>query len=892
MTYTNSQLSNYGATSTNMVQLIESIISGYKMGSIRALAQEPVQNSKDAKADKTVRVVFQLHRRLLKDGSISRMLTVTDSGTSGLGGPILTEDEIDNRGGILKKGEDWAAFEGHGYTKVDQDALGSRGQGKSAFLYHSKVANADSSPRAHRRMVMLYDTLLSNGEYRLGVRYASPRDTVLIPPQFCDKAKELITSESFPIDKDLRYPLMLAPLTEPGTRVVVPYLIDEAVDAFKNGELKNWLEMCWWRAIQVEELEIMLIDEDGSENRVGIPEWWHSEFWQSSCCSEHEYVKEDISLNSNPSLKIKRVVLLHDKNIGAHEYLYDSSEPEYDGIQVMRGRQWIETLGSKQDYSSSVPEEYRTGFRGFVEFERGLDRELRSTDYERPQHDSFDRRKRLVKDVLKELDVCVREFSERLGWISDEGHQEDASDLEQRIAAKALSILVNPPDGAHYDGGDGSGGTIWDVDLQIGYPNEGTTRVNWGQELADVYVSCRSKPKMDYGSVTFEVVSIAPDGSHKEIARTSADLREDGTAVFEFGNIPVLKGVSKQRHMPCPDSGKYRLNAAVSDAGRDLKRTSRSVWVEEDPPPPPTQKSVTVSVGTFNLDAPDRVRINDGELLSAVVSIKNRTIETAELSLDAVLVAGELPGNFIVGQGRLLSLPLAVDKRLSIEGIERLGEPPIPKQVIRENILLISDIPDQVDVGTHLVAAPGVLYLRIDLYNKHRDERIASTSRRIYFETDPPGNAGKLPFELIRQAPRDESREMSPLWHLGSQDREGGPDQLFYSHTHHIYGVAQQADRNYKRNSPGANAVIREIVADAYLDWMHEGYSDGDDSRYDTIIEHPDKHNNPRWFRLAGQVERYRDMSDDTKNFNTGELAKLRRKIVANLVRMFEETDA
>ena len=890
MATSQAQFRNYGSTSTNMVQVIESIISGYKMGSIRALAQEPVQNSKDAKNSQIARVVFQLHERPLANGRMSHMLTVTDSGTTGLGGPILEPEDIDARGGVLEKGEDWAAFEGQGYTKVDQDALGSRGQGKAAFLYHSKVVETVTASPYRRRMVMLYDTLLPNNKYRLGVRYASPRDTVLMPPYFDDEAMRLITTDSFPIGDDLRYPLLLEPLSEPGTRVVVPYLSDEAVDAYKNGELKSWLEMCWWRAVQVGELEITLIDEVGNESRVGIPEWWQSEFWGSSHHSENEYVKEDIPLDSSSWLRVKRVVLLHDENLDEHEHLYDRSEAEYDGIQIMRGRQWIETFGSRQDYSSSVPEEYRAGFRGFVEFDRDLDRELRSTEYERPQHDSFDRRKALVREVRGVLDVCVKDFSERLGWVSDEGYQEDASDLERRIAANALNVLVNPPNGGTDDDGDEPGGTVWDVNLQIGYPNQGTARVDWGQELADVYVSCRAKPERNYGYVTLKVMSVDPNGHQKEISKTRADLREDGTAAVEFGNVLVLKGESNQLHMPCPDAGRYRLSAVVSDSGRDLKRTSRSVWVQEEPPPPP-KKPVAVTVETTNLADPDRIRINDGESLRTVVSVKNRSTEAAELSLDAVLVADELPGNLLAGQGHLLSLPLAIDKKLTIEGIERVGEPPIPQQVIRENILLVSDHPEDAHVGLHLVAAPGVHHLRIDLYNKDRTEMVASTSRRIYFETDPPGNEGKIPFELRRRETSDESREASPLWELEPPEGDGGPYLLYYSPAHHLYDVAQRADRHSRRLSAGANAVVREIVADAYIDWMHESFRDGDDSRYDTIVERPDQADNPRWVRLADQVERYRHMSID-QNIDTDGLAELRRKIVANMVRIFEEAEA
>ena len=78
--------SQFVPTVTNMVTIVRNIIQGYRMGPIRALAQEPVQNSKDA-ASGRVQVEYRLHRRNSADGADSYMLTVTDCNTSGLDGP-------------------------------------------------------------------------------------------------------------------------------------------------------------------------------------------------------------------------------------------------------------------------------------------------------------------------------------------------------------------------------------------------------------------------------------------------------------------------------------------------------------------------------------------------------------------------------------------------------------------------------------------------------------------------------------------------------------------------------------------------------------------------------------------------------------------------------------
>ena len=108
--------SKFKPTATNMVNQVRSIIEGYGMGPMRALAQEPVQNAKDEKNSKTVRVEYRLHRRQAPDGKDYHLLTITDSGTGGLKGLVLGQEQLQARGYVLEDGENWAAFEGQGFT--------------------------------------------------------------------------------------------------------------------------------------------------------------------------------------------------------------------------------------------------------------------------------------------------------------------------------------------------------------------------------------------------------------------------------------------------------------------------------------------------------------------------------------------------------------------------------------------------------------------------------------------------------------------------------------------------------------------------------------------------------------------------------------------------------
>ena len=82
------------STPSNMVSTVRNAIDSYFMGPLRALAQEPVQNALDEKSSPLVRVEYRLHSRSTPDGTPYYLLTVTDSGTGGLKGPVLTQAQL------------------------------------------------------------------------------------------------------------------------------------------------------------------------------------------------------------------------------------------------------------------------------------------------------------------------------------------------------------------------------------------------------------------------------------------------------------------------------------------------------------------------------------------------------------------------------------------------------------------------------------------------------------------------------------------------------------------------------------------------------------------------------------------------------------------------------
>lgn len=87
-------LPRYRPTPRNMVQEVRNIVEGYRMGPLRALAQDPVQNSYDAKRpgiSGPVLVDYCVSSRKLESGEPMYLLTVTDRNTTGLAGPVISQ---------------------------------------------------------------------------------------------------------------------------------------------------------------------------------------------------------------------------------------------------------------------------------------------------------------------------------------------------------------------------------------------------------------------------------------------------------------------------------------------------------------------------------------------------------------------------------------------------------------------------------------------------------------------------------------------------------------------------------------------------------------------------------------------------------------------------------
>lgn len=852
--------SSFMPTPANMVREVYNIVEGYQCGANRALAQDPPQNSLDAHVRRPVAMRYVLHRRRV-NGDPMVMLSITDENTTGLRGPALSQADLEERAertGYLElaRDENWAAWEAMGYTKEGEDDLGSRGQGKAAFLFHSAHPSGyTAAGRPLERMIILYDTLLEDGTYRLGVRIARPDDVRLEPPFENEAAREIVRTGWSGGGYDI--PLDLEPLETVGARIIVPFLRPETVEAFESGEIRRWLERTWWRAIQCELLTITVAEEGEEPEAVGVPDWWSEEPWSNG--DDRAFVKESIPVERDSRLKIKRIVLYYDEELAADEIISD--RPEYSGVQMLRGSQWIETLGAKEQYGDLIPPDKRPGFRGFVEFERQLDRNLREMEF--PQHDRFDRRYPLVRLIDARVEEQVEGFARDRGWYSPDVEPAEADETAESILTELAELFVSPSRGA---GIVRPGGVKWKANLEVTYPNPNTTRVDWGHTLTGIEADVEHEPADRRLEVAARLQLIDPDGGVSEI-ETRNRRTSGGRATVDFADIAVERVARSSSGLAFPDEGRYRIRVVWEADGKVVARASRAIYVRKEPPGP-ASREFSIDLEIANLDA-DRVRVNDGERIRIDLGITNRTDQDADLA-----VYGSL-GGFEPWDDAPISLP---------------GRPPgdVPwREPLSCEVRVFAAEPAEKPTEAYVVLEPGRHLVRVDVKREGSKGAVAHASRPVFVETDPGRGGPRLPYEPVAWNDRN---PRFPVWRLEPPLEVAGMWILKWSRYHPVYLAAETADGSRPRRAGRLHGVAGFWIrthCEALVELALSEYRDrGDQGPFLLLVAGSERTGSAAWTHFEGLVEQLmHDYADPIR------CATLQREVSNAMVRVWDLED-
>jgi hypothetical protein len=534
---------------------VDQIIAAYSIaprrGLIHGLQKDAIQNSWDARANRKGKD-WEVRFELVCAGK-NDFFAITDQGTTGLTGRILTKEELEKMSTAeeeLPEEERWGRFEGLGFLKASGGTLGARGRGKFVFVGCSKDHT------------ILYDTLRKDGTYRFGFRCVKKLSSPVWAGNDDEGKAKLIelTAGAF------------KPLEVPGTRVIIVNPCDELRDALSSGQFTRNIEETWWEIIQKYDAKILL-RANRKEIQAGAPSGF--DLPEKDSKEYRVWVKENQKAAIGKAIfKINKLHIISKR---------DSNVPEDTrGVAIQRGSMKIYPVEPPR----YVPWEIAQTIYGYATFDEETENDLREA--EDVEHYSFDFRRTIPNAIRSYIESEIVKFAkEKLGWTIDARaiRHQIQREAEQRALsminkfAKEIGVSSGP------GGKGGEGGHKWkDIRVQTiqpKFPREGV-RINYGETLKNISTRAINESK-DAVSVRLKLFLRRDDCEIKTYAEKDIILSPCSESEL-FG--PFEETFSEHDY---PEKGKYVLVARIRSLmdrkkGEELDEKRVIFYLEEDPP--------------------------------------------------------------------------------------------------------------------------------------------------------------------------------------------------------------------------------------------------------------------------------------------------------------------
>lgn len=529
------------------IQICETIADTYPKGRAHGVQKDAIQNGWDVVVgDKPLIFTFELC-----ENEQGRFLAMTDSNTTGLTGRVITRpEEYLNE---LPEEERWARFESFAFTKQDPDAIGARGQGKFVFLAASK------------QYTMLYETLRNDKVYRLGITKATHIDC---PMKHWEGAEA---------ERILQNLTQFKPLREVGTRIIIVDPIDTVVEGIRTGAFMAAIEETWFRLIGKQKAQIYLIAH-GQKAQAQLP--FPFPIPDDDTDDVKVWPRENDAITiGGVRYRIKRL------QIGRRT---DCRVPEdLRGVAVIhKGMKicslpmlWVEPTISDSVF-------------GYVEFDRGLDMELRKTFNQAPNHYDLHWRFTIPRGIKGYVEDHLQKFGQaKLGiGIDWRRRREQLRTTAEQWALRQLSTLT--PDFGLMAGRRGTrrppppppppppakeiGLTFHDIT----FPDpRRTPLVRWDERIAGFSIEAFNNKQVAY---TCRIGVHVFQGTRQVVrllSKRGVVLNPGQPITFGPLEIQFLRQM-----FPSPDV--YTLRAVlINEAnGERLDELNRYIYVEKDPP--------------------------------------------------------------------------------------------------------------------------------------------------------------------------------------------------------------------------------------------------------------------------------------------------------------------
>ena len=539
-------------TVRNWPEDVKSIVDGYRAYTIvsHAVQKDAIQNGWSARKNKRGRG-WSFRFELLEASDI-KFLLMTDEGTTGLTGRVLSPQEYEQD---LPGEERWGRFEGVAFTQPRTErTLGSRGRGKFIFVGASK------------EYTVLYDTLRDDGSYRFGFRTVIKTESP-VAAYDGDEGKQKLSEMT---------ENLIEPLSSVGTRVIIVRPVNELIEDIKKGQFLHYIGETWWEIIMKYNATIK-VKIGGREQTVSIPKEFDLKDEDSR--KFKVWIKRNKRITGRfGEIRIKTLHIVYNKENTVLE--------DIRGIAIQRDGMKICTIEPRY-----MGKEIAERLYGYINFEINTEETL--LEYEGVEHYSYVSWHSLPGVIRRFVEDEILKFAnEKLGYGVDlrEVRRQKQRNAERRALvaannfARALGIGAGP--GVHPRKKRENIEREWKkVRIRIeelSLPRPADMRVNYGEVVKNIKIKVINDDNRDI-DMRVKLFLRFYDNLIKTFFERDVQVRAHST-MGAFG--PFEEKFTEANY---PDKGKYTIVAKIVslmdyDKGLELDYKTKSFYLEEEPP--------------------------------------------------------------------------------------------------------------------------------------------------------------------------------------------------------------------------------------------------------------------------------------------------------------------
>jgi len=538
-------------TVRNWPEDVRAIVDGYRSYATipHAVQKDAIQNGWSARINKKGKGWSFTFELLETDER--KFLLMTDQGTTGLTGRVLTPEEYEMD---LPPEERWGRFEGVAFTQPRAErTLGSRGRGKFIFVGASK------------EYTILYDTLRNDGIYRFGFRTVIKTESPVAAydgEEGRQKLREMTRN-------------LIEPLSALGTRVIIVNPIDELVEDIKKGRFLRYIGETWWEIILKYDATIK-VKAGGRENTATIPEEF--DLKEEDSRNVRVWIKRNQRLPAGfREIRIKTLHIV---------YRSDGTVPEdIRGIAIQRDGMKIYTIEPRYMMQREIAER----LYGYINFDADTEEDLLQD--EGIEHYSYDFRRALPGAIKRFVEDEIMKFArEKLGYGVDarEVQRQQQRNAERRALtaanafARALGIGAGPGRARTGTGGERIAKKVRIKMEELSLPRPADLRVNYGESIGNIKAKVVNDSERDI-VVRLNLFLRYYDKVLRIFLKEDVEVEAHSISKV-FG--PFEERFTKDKYR---DRGKYTIVAKIlslmdEDKGTELDYDTKSFYLEEDPP--------------------------------------------------------------------------------------------------------------------------------------------------------------------------------------------------------------------------------------------------------------------------------------------------------------------